>query len=267
MDLALSQRLERTEGTVAASFARAHEAMSACGSIARDFDGTVAIFDGVDSPMTQTFGLGLARGVDDAFLEAIEQFFAERGAATDHEVSPFAGVEATGRLVARGYVPTEMSNVLVQAIGGAADVEAASSGLRARAIDPARDIETWIDTSVTGWGAEPAVADFIRAIAAVNVRNPAMTHYLVEDEGGAPVATGSLGVHEGVALLAGACTIPAARGRGAQALLLATRLRDARARGCELAMMVASVGSTSQRNAERNGFRVAYSRTKWRRNR
>ena len=66
-------------------------------------------------------------------------------------------------------------------------------------------------------------------------------------------------------MLAGASTIPSARGRGAQALLLATRLRDARARGCNLAMIVASVGSQSQRNAERNGFRVAYTRTKWQR--
>jgi hypothetical protein len=30
-------------------------------------------------------------------------------------------------------------------------------------------------------------------------------------------------------------------------------------------MMITSVGTTSQHNAERNGFRVAYTRTKWRR--
>jgi hypothetical protein len=29
-------------------------------------------------------------------------------------------------------------------------------------------------------------------------------------------------------------------------------------------MMVAEVGSQSQRNAERKGFRIAYTRTKWR---
>ena len=32
-------------------------------------------------------------------------------------------------------------------------------------------------------------------------------------------------------------------------------------------MMVTAVGSQSQRNAERNGFRVAYTRTKWQRKR
>lgn len=34
--------------------------------------------------------------------------------------------------------------------------------------------------------------------------------------------------------------------------------------GCDLSMMVAEPGSSSQRNAGRNGFRVAYTRTKWR---
>ena len=34
--------------------------------------------------------------------------------------------------------------------------------------------------------------------------------------------------------------------------------------GCDLAMMVAEAGSNSQRNAERKGFRIAYTRTKWR---
>jgi hypothetical protein len=90
-----------------------------------------------------------------------------------------------------------------------------------------------------------------------------MTSFLVEREG-EPIATGSLAIYEGVALLAGASTIPARRGLGAQGLLLAARLAEARRRGCELAMMVAAPASTSQHNAERRGFRVAYTRTKWR---
>jgi hypothetical protein len=34
--------------------------------------------------------------------------------------------------------------------------------------------------------------------------------------------------------------------------------------GCDLAMIVTVPGSGSQRNAEREGFRVAYTRVKWR---
>jgi hypothetical protein len=53
------------------------------------------------------------------------------------------------------------------------------------------------------------------------------------------------------------------RRNGAQLALLNTRLQTAASHGCDLAMMVAAPGSASQRNAERNGFRVAYTRTKW----
>jgi GNAT superfamily N-acetyltransferase len=67
-----------------------------------------------------------------------------------------------------------------------------------------------------------------------------------------------------VALFAGAATIPRMRRRGLQAALLQERLRYAFEHGCDLAMMVAEAGSESQRNAERKGFRIAYTRMKWR---
>lgn len=78
-----------------------------------------------------------------------------------------------------------------------------------------------------------------------------------------PIASGAVFVHDGVALLAGASTVPEGRRRGAQLALLDTRRRYAASNGCDLAMMCAAPGSASQRNAERNGFRVAYTRTKW----
>jgi hypothetical protein len=54
------------------------------------------------------------------------------------------------------------------------------------------------------------------------------------------------------------------RRRGLQALLLQERMRYAFDHGCDIAMMVAEAGSNSQRNAERAGFHIAYTRTKWR---
>jgi len=78
------------------------------------------------------------------------------------------------------------------------------------------------------------------------------------------IATAGLVLHDRVALLAGASTVPEARGQGAQRAGLATRLRYAAEAGCDLAMIVTEPGGASQRNAERNGFRIAYTRTKWR---
>ena len=45
--------------------------------------------------------------------------------------------------------------------------------------------------------------------------------------------------------------------------LLEERLRYGASHGCTVAMMVTQPGSGSQRNAERHGFRIAYTRTKW----
>jgi GNAT superfamily N-acetyltransferase len=258
MDRELSCRLERVEGIVGLTFAEVNRAR---GAVAREVDGTYAFFDGVDSPLTQTFGLGMRAPVTADSLAELEAFFMERGADVMHEVSPFAGVAAIAQLVERGYRPCELSTVLVLPLDGARD-EPPAPGIQARIANSA-DREVWIETSVDGWSRDATYASSMRTIATAAFANAAMVHMIVE-RAGAAIATGSLGICDDIALLAGASTIPAGRGLGAQTQLLTARLAEARRRGCTLAMMVADPGSTSQRNAERRGFRVAYTRTKWR---
>ena len=60
--------------------------------------------------------------------------------------------------------------------------------------------------------------------------------------------------------LFGAGTLPDFRARGIQTALLGLRMKLAAQAGCELAVIVTQGGTTSQRNAERLGFRVAYSK-------
>src|SRR5687768_4278264 len=93
-DLELARRLERTEGTANANFVEARARLFP-NSDARwtEVAGTYAMFDGVSSPVTQTFGLGLFSPVTTKDLERIEQFFEDRGAPVCHEVSPLAGVQ------------------------------------------------------------------------------------------------------------------------------------------------------------------------------
>src|ERR1700709_1769335 len=98
-DLALSRRLERAEGIAAARFADARRRLfpgSASGSML--FSGVCAVFDGVGSPVTQTFGLGIFDELTAASLDVIERFFLDRGSSVDHEVSPLAGVGALNML-------------------------------------------------------------------------------------------------------------------------------------------------------------------------
>ena len=74
-----------------------------------------------------------------------------------------------------------------------------------------------------------------------------------------------MNVHEGAAGLAGDCTLEGFRNRGLQSELILHRMIDARARGCDLAMACVLPGSSSHRNYERAGFRLAYMRVNVRR--
>lgn len=262
-DQVLARRLERAEAAGNAGFVEARRRLDpesrACWV---DVAGTYAMFDGVGSPITQTFGLGLFAPLSAADLETIEAFFAARGAATHHEVCPLSDPVHLRLLPERGYRPIEQSNVLCQLLlPGRPGAAATTSSARVRLIGP-EDAEVWVDTSVAGWASEPEVAGLIRDLARVSVTSEAAACFLAEFEGH-PVATGSMVLHEGVALFAGASTVPAWRGRGAQAALLAARLQYAVEQGADLAMMVALPGSQSQLNAERQGFRICYTRTKW----
>jgi ribosomal protein S18 acetylase RimI-like enzyme len=64
----------------------------------------------------------------------------------------------------------------------------------------------------------------------------------------------------GIAQFTGAATKPAHRRRGIQTALLAARLADAAAAGCDLAVITTSPGTKSQQNAQRQGFDLLYTR-------
>jgi GNAT superfamily N-acetyltransferase len=259
-DIKLAQRLEGTEAAVNIAFIEARTRLDP--GVGADYTrvaGVSAMFDGPDSPLTQTFGLGVFSTLDAADHEALEDFFLHRSVPVYHEVSPLASPETLTQLNTRGYHPVEVSTVLVRPtflpIAGNRRVEV-------REIRPEEGL-LWSRTAGEGWGSESAeLAGFIEAFGQVMVQAEGVHCFLAELEG-CPVATGSLSIVGDTALLAGASTIPSARRQGAQLALLAARLEYASARGATLAMMVAHPGSASQRNAERQGFRTAYTRTKW----
>src|SRR6185436_13093180 len=120
----------------------------------------------------------------------------------------------------------------------------------------------WAETAARGWSETPEAAAFIRDFGTVSATSEGATCFVAEWKG-YPIAAAVVAVHDGVALLAGASTDPVYRGRGAQTLLLWSRLEYATALGCDVAMMGAWPGSASQRNGERQGFRIAYTRIKW----
>ncbi len=262
VDHRLASRLERAEGAANARFIEARALVEpARGATWRDVDGIWALFDGVGSPLTQTFGLGIDRPPDATALEAVETFFRTHGAAVDHEVSPLALGEPLPLLSSRGYVPIELTDVLCRPLTDA-DLAVPAAAVTISSVGPA-DGGSWAVAAADGWSEHPEVVPFVLELGAVYPRTSGATCFAAAI-GEAIAATGVIAMHDGVALLAGASTRPAFRRRGAQTALLTARLNHARAAGCDLAMICARPGSDSHRNAERRGFNIAYTRIKWR---
>lgn len=263
-DIHLARRLERAEASGNAAYVEARAAREpSVGATWRDVAGTYAMFDGPDSPITQTFGLGLFAAPTAEQLSEIEAFFAERGAPTHHETCPIADPALLALLPDRGYRPVEQSAVLHRppAFGSGA-LRRVSPDVTARPIGPGEEA-MWASTAAAGWAAEsPEAGAFMEAFGLLTAHARGVTCFVAES-GATPIAAGAMTIHDGVALLAGASTRAEWRRRGAQGALLAARLEHAVERGCDLAMMAALPGSTSQQNAERQGFRIAYTRTKW----
>jgi hypothetical protein len=130
-------------------------------------------------------------------------------------------------------------------------------------IEPGEE-DLWAQTVSRGWSdVAPEYTDYLLTLGKITSQRRHAPSFVGEKDG-QMIAAGSLCLSDGVALLAGACTVPQWRKQGAQRALLEHRLRYGALQGCDIAMMVAAPGSASQRNAERQGFRIAYTRIKWR---
>jgi GNAT superfamily N-acetyltransferase len=260
-DLSLSRRLERAEGHACVEYAEARRRLYPdSGATWIECGGAYAVFDGVDSPLTQSFGLGIFEELSPSSLDVIERLFLDRAAPVLHEVSPLAGVAALDLPCRRNYRPIEISNVLYRSVEHPAAED--QGRIRVRVISP-EEAQLWTNISARGWAHEhPEMMDFLLQLGAISSARQQSLCFLAEVDG-QPGAAGVLCMHEKVALFGGSATIPELRRRGLQTALLHERMRYAFDHGCDLTMMAAVPGSDSQRNAERKGFRIAYTRTKW----
>ncbi|MDQ4122553.1 MAG: hypothetical protein M3209_14035 [Acidobacteriota bacterium] len=260
-DRTLAQKLERTEASSNAAFVEARaKKQPESGAAWIEAAGAYAMFDGLESPLTQTFGLGVFQEPTHSDLEKLENFFKERGAPVFHEVSPMADLSLLSLLGERGYQPIELTSVLYRPIENNFGAPL-NPNIKTRIIKPGEE-ELWAEVAADGWSTEGAgLSDFMFEFGKVVARSA--VPFLAEFGGEQQIAAAVLFIHNEVALLAGASTISEHRRRGAQAALFEARLRYAAEQGCKIAMMGALPGSQSQRNAEKQGFRIAYTRIKW----
>jgi GNAT superfamily N-acetyltransferase len=261
MDLELARRVELAEAHAARTCAeQLRQSRPETNVAVERIAGANAVFAGVGSPMTQAIGIGLDGAPTDSDLDQLEEFFWSRGAAIEMEVCPLVALSLYQLLAARGYRLIEVSNVLVREMAGAETLRTSAPGVSVRA---ARDDEAnlWAQTVARGFAEQSApTEELVEAMQGFFRRRDACCFIAFAD--GSVAGGGVVAANEGVGGLFGASTLPAFRRRGVQAALLAERLRWAQSHRCDLAAGIAQPGSGSQRNLERAGFRVAYTRTK-----
>ena len=263
-DLALARRLETTDALAGVEFARAWARLNSfTGEVSIPVAGGHASFGGVESPLTQAFGLALNGPVTDSDMAGMEEFYRARGSAVNVETCPLADPSLLKLLNERGYRPIEYSNVFVRELTGG-DSRAwpdATSEVRVRrpALEEAESYSLLVAKSFfENAEVSPALLDIFSSCF-----QAAGAFFFMAEVDGVPAGGGMMSIHQGVASLGGAGTIPEFRNQGVQKALLLARLAVAAESGCDLAMVATNPGSGSQRNVERLGFRVVYTRTKF----
>jgi hypothetical protein len=179
------------------------------------------------------------------------------------DLCPLADASLKSLLNERGYQLHEFNNVWFQTLTDYEAPDTLAAGVSVKEAEGA-DADAWIQAVSRGFAErDDSMAAELR-IASVFFHDPDTRCFLsfVDNE---PAGGGALFIHEKVAALFSGSTIPAARGRGAQTALLHARLRAGREAGCDLALIKTSPGNASQRNVQRAGFLLAYTKATMRR--
>jgi GNAT superfamily N-acetyltransferase len=220
--------------------------------------GGYLIYCGAESPLTHALGLGMHGPVSLAEIDEVERFFRRRGAPATIDVSAHADPSLREALSTRGYHVVEISNVLVRGVSAALADYQPPDGITIRKADP-EEYHLYARTVMTGFFSRSDVNDAELRIGYTMFHMPCTTPLLTFHYGN--VAGGcALSVRNRVASLFGDATLPGYRSKGLHAAAIAHRLAIAAREGCDLATAGTQPGSQSQRNYQRLGFEVAYSK-------
>jgi GNAT superfamily N-acetyltransferase len=258
VDHALAARLEAVEAVQLAALAgHVGARVPAPGGAALQLAGGAAVFLGRGISLSRATGLGMGGPVTAADAAALEDFYLSRRTDARIFVSPYADPSLLAHLGARGFALDSLDTILVRRLDPAERL-AAVPGVEVTLAGPG-DAAPWVASSMAGFGAAGAPNAVERsALFEAAFTLPGTTYFLASIEGRL-AATGALYQHGRTAYLFAASTVPAARGRGAQAALIQARLAAAQALGCDLAFTGTGPGTASQRNFERRGFAPVYS--------
>ena len=260
VDKALARRLESVEEMPQVLYARVFQkTRPEIGAAEEEICGGHMVFAGLGSPIGRATGVGFERAITAEDLNRIEQFYREHKAPSQVDLTPLHEPAVFELFKERGYGIAELNNVLYRRLDPQERFPDPPGHCRIRR-SPAEEAEITGNIVESAFFPDGAPEGFRGLIAPLYQMENARAFVATIDD--KPVACGTGLVIPGhrVFALCGAGTLAEYRGRGLQTALLRARMAAAVEAGCEYAVVVTQGGSTSQRNAERLGFQVAYSK-------
>jgi GNAT superfamily N-acetyltransferase len=258
-DLALARRLELHEGYgIAHSTATLARQQPHIGSTFERVAGAYVIYAGQDSPISRTIGLGMQGAVKLDEIEQVEEFYRSRASKVQIDLCPLADESLKELLNERGYKLGEFNNSWVRFLADYKETERVADGVVVRETT-AGDEDAWIRSVSGGFAEREDLMAGELEVATIFFHEPETRCFLSLVDG-QPAGGGAMFIHEKIVGLFSGSTLPFARGRGAQTALIHARLRAARQAGCDLALTKTLPGNTSQRNMQRAGFHLAYTK-------
>jgi ribosomal protein S18 acetylase RimI-like enzyme len=260
VDKAFARRLESVEEMPQVMYARMFQkTRPEIGAAEKEICGGHMIFAGLGSPIGRATGVGLDRAFTAADLDRVEEFYRAHKAPSQVDLCPMHEPAVFELFKERGYAIAELNNVLFRKLDAQETFPPPPSGCEIR---PSRQEEA--DTAgaiVEGAFFPDGAPEAYRGLVAPFYQMKRALAFVASVEGKlVACGTGLVIPEHRVFALCGAGTLAEFRGRGLQTALLRARMAAAVQAGCEFAVVVTNGGTTSQRNAERLGFRVAYSK-------
>jgi|HubBroStandDraft_1064217.scaffolds.fasta_scaffold18870_2 hypothetical protein len=265
LNLELARRVELAEAQAAVECAEAlGRFRPASGAAVRRLAGGFAVYCGKDSPITQAVGMGLDGPVSGEEFDRLEEFYRSRNEPVRVETCPLADATFIEHFGQRGYRVTEFSNVMARQVSPDEPCPEPPEGVTIEKVGKDH-IDLWTSTVSHGFADKFPVSQELLETMKLFAFGPKTECYLASVDGKV-AGGGTLALHDGVAGLFGASTLPVARKRGVQTALLQRRLVRASQAGSDLAVSIAQPGSISQRNILQQGFQVLYTRVKFEKN-
>jgi GNAT superfamily N-acetyltransferase len=266
VDRALARRLESAEEMPQVYYARLFQKLRPeIGAAEEEICGGHMVFAGLGSPIGRATGLGLDRSFTVQDLDRVEEFYRSRDAPSQVDLCPLHDPALWETFKERGYAVAELNQVLWRPLRRGDRLDSSTFpdppvGVEVRPGRP-EEAEAFADIVARSFHESGDAPEGFGAMLAPLFQMPGAVTFVASINGEmAGVGAGLVIPEHNVVALFGAGTKLEFRGRGIQTAILAARLKLAAEAGCEYAVIVTQGGTTSQRNSERMGFRVACSK-------